>query len=168
MRDKEQLIEDGDVFSNDDTIHTSRYRLKKRKRHKQLLRMCSGSVLIFSIIAFTFIFTFSGLDSDEQVQENVENQETEEVTADQEDVKSMVIDSNQSEGNSGEDESDDIREYEVEKGDTLYSISVRHYDSADYQSSLADYNEIDDKNSLKIGDVIKIPPVTELRKDMNR
>lgn len=48
-------------------------------------------------------------------------------------------------------------EYTVQSGDTLYDISNRYYGTGIYFDDIAEYNNIDDPNDIKAGDVIKLP-----------
>lgn len=49
--------------------------------------------------------------------------------------------------------------YTVEEGDTLYDISKRIYGVDTYWDDIADYNGIKDPNSIKPGDIIKLPKI---------
>lgn len=54
-----------------------------------------------------------------------------------------------------------VKWHEVEKGDTLYSISIMYYHSPNYQQLLAEYNGFKEPGALHIGDMIQIPSVDE-------
>ena len=49
------------------------------------------------------------------------------------------------------------REYTIEAGDTLYDISNKVYGSTIYFDDIAAYNNIEDPNDIKAGDVIILP-----------
>lgn len=59
-------------------------------------------------------------------------------------------------------EKDDIQIHEVKKGDTLFSISMKYYRSADYQDLIAERNGLDDPSSLKVGDQLEIPTLAQV------
>jgi nucleoid-associated protein YgaU len=47
--------------------------------------------------------------------------------------------------------------YDVESGDTFYSICLAHYGTSSRVQSLAAYNNIDDPASLRVGQRLRIP-----------
>ena len=49
------------------------------------------------------------------------------------------------------------KEYTVQTGDTLYDISNRYYGTGIYFDDIAEYNNIDNPDDIKAGDVIKLP-----------
>ena len=47
----------------------------------------------------------------------------------------------------------------VQQGETLSSIARKYYGSSKYAMTIAEYNHLADGDSVKAGDVLKIPPV---------
>ncbi|UVI33360.1 muramidase family protein [Paenibacillus spongiae] len=48
----------------------------------------------------------------------------------------------------------------VRKGETLSSISRKYFGDSSYAKSIAKYNQLADNDDVKVGDVLKIPPVS--------
>lgn len=64
-------------------------------------------------------------------------------------------------GDNSQGSSNDTNEavyHEVQNGETLYSISLRYFDTPQYQDLIAEHNEIEDASKLKVGDQLAIPP----------
>ncbi|MFQ3550176.1 MAG: LysM domain-containing protein, partial [Armatimonadota bacterium] len=59
---------------------------------------------------------------------------------------------------------DDVKEYTIKSGDTLGSIARKYYGNAMLADKLAEYNDIKNIKSLKIGQVIKIPDKSVIEK----
>lgn len=49
------------------------------------------------------------------------------------------------------------KKHTIKNGDTLYELSLRYYDSPKYQDFLAEYNQLDSPDDLKLGMVITVP-----------
>lgn len=60
-----------------------------------------------------------------------------------------------------------VIEYKVAKGDTFTHISRKFYGSIRYYKKLMKYNNISNPNSLRIGKIIKIPPLEVLKGEKN-
>ncbi|MBO8170657.1 MAG: LysM peptidoglycan-binding domain-containing protein [Bacillaceae bacterium] len=51
--------------------------------------------------------------------------------------------------------------HRVQKGETLFSITMKYYGSKIYMDKLAEYNHIQDPAQLKAGTVLEIPPLNK-------
>jgi len=56
--------------------------------------------------------------------------------------------------------------YQVEAGDTLYLISYKFYGKVDYWWVIADYNNIYDVFDISSGDILVIPPMELINKEV--
>ncbi|WLR51977.1 LysM peptidoglycan-binding domain-containing protein [Bacillus tianshenii] len=54
--------------------------------------------------------------------------------------------------------SGDVQIHTVKSGDNLYRISLQYYDTPAYQKYLAEYNNLQEADSLDLGQKVKIPP----------
>ncbi|MFC5647972.1 LysM peptidoglycan-binding domain-containing protein [Paenibacillus solisilvae] len=53
------------------------------------------------------------------------------------------------------------KEHTVQPGETLSSISRKYFGSSKYAMTIAKYNHLADNDDVKVGDVLKIPPVSK-------
>lgn len=61
----------------------------------------------------------------------------------------------------------EIKEYKVQKGDTFTHLSRKFYGTVRYHKQLMEYNKISKPNALRVGKMIKIPPVEILKGGKN-
>ncbi|MBB3108880.1 nucleoid-associated protein YgaU [Paenibacillus phyllosphaerae] len=62
-------------------------------------------------------------------------------------------------GDSDKSSQQKVVEHTVKEGETLSSISRKYYKSSGYADKIASYNHIADGDSVKVGDVLRIPPI---------
>jgi nucleoid-associated protein YgaU len=69
-----------------------------------------------------------------------------------------VVETSSNEQSDSDSSSETVQTHTIEKGDTLYKISLQYYESSEYQDYIAEVNGIRNPDDLKIGIEIKIPP----------
>ena len=57
----------------------------------------------------------------------------------------------------------EIKEYKIQRGDTFTHLSRKFYGSIRYYRQLMEYNKISNPNSLRVGKIIKVPPLEILK-----
>ncbi|WP_102347139.1 LysM peptidoglycan-binding domain-containing protein [Bacillus sp. Marseille-P3661] len=164
--------------------HKSRYRLKKSNRIK---RAIMAAVLLMIIIGGSaagtaYYSTNKDISNDsntinENIQKGIPISENESIetihTEESASPEIAVTASEVAEDNSIQtqaDMADTLRnndekeiEHKVKSGDSLYKLSIKYYNSSQFQQFLALYNGLHNSNDLQIGETIMVPypPPTE-------
>lgn len=63
---------------------------------------------------------------------------------------------------STEEQTTDIPIHVVESGDSLYSISIKYYNTSKYQDLIVEHNRLDNPEALRVGQKLEIPSVSEV------
>lgn len=161
MRKKDEL---SDYLEEDDQGIT-RFNLKRRKRKKS--RLIIGTSLLMIIGFFLVINSLGQKSVSEENLETVENKD--EGVAHQEEpiADNAVIEGQTGESIEGgesqvqEDIQDnnqaEIIEHEVKQGDSFYQLSLKYYDSVNFQGFIAEYNGLSVDKPLSVGQILQIP-----------
>ncbi|WP_017753497.1 LysM peptidoglycan-binding domain-containing protein [Calidifontibacillus oryziterrae] len=179
---------DDDYFEDDldESVNSSRYRLKKRGRRKNmflltLIIVCviGGFSVIYSLFHGTGTIEEADEKSDPQQFENTNDEDP--LLEEDKDLLAPGIIENESEERSGnlndsldheniqipeekENSPEDVTqadekiiEHTVQRGDSLYQLSIHYYKSPQYQHFLAGFNNLKNSNELQVGQRLMIP-----------